>query len=222
MFLPMSLRIFSRVCFNVADIRLEVENLSKSYNNTNVFSSLSFSLPDKESLGVVGGNGRGKTTLLNIIAGLEKPTSGALSVSAKIGYVMQRGGYVERLSLKDNLLFFATLHGLSNRQAKERIEYCVEVCRLSRELNKRADKCSFGWTKRLSVAIALLNSPELLLLDEAASGLDTQSKEDLGQILHRLKNEGCCLVMVSHHKAEILEFCEKILDIETGTILCEN
>ena len=200
----------------VNSIVLFVENLSKSYNNIEVFSKLSFSLREKESLGIVGGNGRGKTTLLNIIAGLEKPTSGAISLSSKIGYVMQRGGYVERLSLRDNLRFFAELHGLKKQEAKDRIEYCVEICRLSEELNKRADKCSYGWTKRLSVAIALLSSPQLLLLDEAASGLDTQSKEDFCIILHRLKNEGNSLVMVSHYKAEIAEFCEKMLDIETG------
>ena len=201
---------------------LFAENLSKSYSNTEVFSELSFSLAEKESLGVVGGNGRGKTTLLNIIAGLEKPTSGVVTSCAKIGYVMQRGGYVERLSLMDNLRFFAELHGLKRQQAKDRIEYCIEVCRLSGELSKRADRCSFGWTKRLSVAIALLCSPGLLLLDEAASGLDTQSKEDFSQILKRLKSDGCSLVMVSHYKAEISEFCEKILDIETGAITCEN
>jgi ABC-type multidrug transport system ATPase subunit len=200
----------------MGNIVLLVDNLSKSYN-TEVFSKLSFSISEKESLGIVGGNGKGKTTLLNIIAGLEKPTSGTVSLSAKVGYVMQRGGYVERLSLRDNLRFFAELHGLQKQEAKDRIEFCVEVCRLSGELNKRADKCSYGWTKRLSVAIALLSSPRLLLLDEAASGLDTQSKEDFSQILHRLKSDGCSLVMVSHYKAEISEFCEKILDIEASS-----
>lgn len=200
---------------------LIAENISKSYD-TDVFTGLSFSVSEKESLGIIGGNGRGKTTLLNIIAGLDRPSSGTLINNQKTGYVMQNGGLIERLSVDDNLKYYAELYGLSKTEAKQRIEYCIELCRLSGQLTKRVDKCSYGWKKRLSIALALLPSPKLLLLDEAGSGLDADSRRDFAAAVHSLKREGCSLIMVSHHNDEISEFCEKILDIETGKMYCVN
>jgi ABC-2 type transport system ATP-binding protein len=191
---------------------LVVESLAKSYDRE-IFSGLSFSIGEGESLGIIGGNGKGKTTLLNIIAGLEKPTSGVVSNLAATGYVMQQGGFIERLSLLDNLRFFCSLHGLKRDEAAERIAFCVDACNLSEQLKKRADKCSYGWKKRLCVAIALIPSPQLLLLDEATSGLDAKSRALLETTLRQLQKGGCSLIVVSHDKAEISGFCDRIIEL---------
>ena len=198
------------------DHLITVEGLSKSYGAP-VFQNVAFSLRRGEALGVTGGNGSGKTTLLNIVAGLEQPDAGTINKTCRIGYVTQKAGLFARLSCLDNMRYVCALNGLSKQTAARRIEECAALCGVTDFLRKKAGLCSGGMAQRLNVAMALLPGPDLLLLDEAAAGLDSRSRDSLRALLGDfVKGNG--VIMVSHYREELAGICARALEMETGRI----
>jgi ABC-type multidrug transport system ATPase subunit len=154
--------------------RLTVRELEKHHGKS-LFEPLSFSLSKGEGLGIYGHSGCGKTTLLDMVAGLQRADSGECKVHGRIGYAMQNDGFQESLSCLDNLKREASLCGISGKAAKERIELCAKQCEAIPFLKKRLSKCSLGMRLKVALAAALLAEPELLLDDEF-SALDETAK----------------------------------------------
>jgi ABC-2 type transport system ATP-binding protein len=196
---------------------LTLSGIQKRWDE-DLFAPVSFSIAPGEGLGIVGYNGSGKTTLLDVIAGLEKPTAGTCEVTGRIGYVMQQVGFVESLSFKDNLRTEANLCGLRGAEAAEQIRLIAARLEILPFWTKRYSKGSSGMRGRLSVAAALLASPQLLLLDEAFNFLDAQSIEQTRHVLRAEKERGAALVMVSHDQSDFAGLCERILTLPNADI----
>ena len=178
-----------------------------------LLKSVSFALGAGQGIGIRGHNGCGKTTLLDIIAGLQKQNSGSCTVNATIGYVMQKSGFQEGLSCLDNLRLEAAICGFKGNSASERVAQCAQDCRLGDFLRKKARKCSAGMRARLAIAMALIPEPGLLLLDEAFSALDDSTRLSIVNLLEQKKRRGMAIVMVSHSREDLPALCERLLEL---------
>ena len=198
-----------------APMTLSVQGISKAYKAP-LFESVSFTLAAGEGLGILGHNGCGKTTLLDIIAGIQKPDAGTVVCYTPVGYVMQSDSFQDALSCQDNLRLEAALCGFKGRDAQERIQRVAAQCDTLGYLKKRLSKCSAGMRARISIAAALLPAPGLLLLDEAFSALDIESQARIKSLLTDEKARGMSLVMVSHNRDDFNGLCENILTLSSA------
>jgi ABC-type multidrug transport system ATPase subunit len=199
------------------DAVLTLEGVCKR-RGEEIFAPVSFVLGPGEGLGVFGYNGSGKTTLLDVISGIERPTAGRCVVNGTVGYVMQHAGFQESLSFKDNLLTEAYLSGLRGHQAAEQAHLAAARLEILPFWTRRYAKGSSGMRGRLSVAAALLASPQILLLDEAFSFLDERSIAQTRHVLLAEKERGAALVMVSHDRDDFSGLCERILTLPSAEI----
>jgi len=196
---------------------LILENIQKCWSEE-LFAPVSCTLGPGEGLGIFGYNGSGKTTLLDIIAGIEQPTTGKLTVNGSIGYVMQHAGFYESLSLKDNLMTEAYLCGLRGEEARAQVHLIAARLEILPFWTKQYSKGSSGMKGRLSVAAALLASPQILLLDEAFNYLDERSCAQTHHVLRAEKERGATLVMVSHNREHFTGLCERVLTLPSAEI----
>ena len=196
---------------------LILENIQKHWSEA-VFAPVNCTLSSGEGLGIFGYNGSGKSTLLDIIAGIEQPTAGKLTVNGSIGYVMQHAGFYESLSFKDNLMTEAYLCGLRGDEAKTQVHLAAARLEMLPFWTKRYSKGSSGMKGRLSVAAALLSTPQILLLDEAFNYLDERSIGQTHHVLRAEKERGATLVMVSHNREHFVGLCERVLTLPSAEI----
>lgn len=175
-----------------------------------------------ESLGVVGKNSAGKTTLLKILATILKPDEGRLilfgkdalkdlkSVRKKIAFVPEFPSLLEELSVHENLMFFSQLKGAKVKDS------LISDLMLEPFLNTIVQNASKGIKQRLAIAVALLGEPELVILDEPTSGLDVESATVVREMLKRLKEEGITIIVSSHIEEDIKSVCDRIFFINNG------
>ena len=205
------------IFINTDIVKITAEGLSKSFGAV-LFKDISFSVFSGEALGITGGNGRGKTTLLNIVAGLEKPSSGSVWLSGNLGYVMQNDSLIPSLTVLDSLKMTAALNKLPRKTADLKIKEAIDFWELESFLKKRVFKCSMGMKRRLNIALAVLGSPEILLLDEAYSPLDAGGREKLRKYLEGFLSGGGAILTVAHEERELSGLCRRALNIETGGV----
>lgn len=208
---------------------IEVKNISKRYRNT-VLDDISFTAEKGQCIGIIGANGCGKTTLLSIMAGVNKAQSGKIyynneladrkSVFKKyIAYVPQENPLIDELTTKDNLLLWLG----SNKKIKDGFENGVlKDLGIDEFLNKQVNELSGGMKRRLSIGISLSNNAPIMLLDEPGSALDIYGKQEVNSyILNYVKNGGT-IVMSTHDRDEI-DLCTKLYKIEDGILKeCEG
>ncbi len=202
---------------------VHVRSLGKSFGGRKVLSCVTFSLDEGKALGVIGPNAVGKTTLLKILATILKPDEGDLilfgedalrnpeKVRKEISYVPEFPSVMEELTVMENLKFFASLR---RKKVKEDV---LELLNLEPFLTVPVSKVSKGIKQRLSLAIALISEPRLLILDEATSGLDAESTEVILNTLLRLKEKGVTIVMASHLKEEVERVCDETYALYNGS-----
>lgn len=184
-----------------------------------------------EFFGLLGPNGAGKTTALSILCGLLSPNSGAVAVlgmtyrddpnviKRKIGIVPQEIALYDRLTGRENLVFFGKLLGLGGKLLKERVGSCLEIAQLSQRAEHPVSTYSGGMKRRLNLAIGLLNEPLLLFLDEPTVGIDTQSRHLIHQEMRHLHQQGTTLLYTTHYMEEAQELCSRIAILDNGHIL---
>lgn len=208
---------------------IEVKNISKRYRNT-VLDDISFTAEKGQCVGIIGANGCGKTTLLSIMAGVNKAQSGKIyynneladrkSVFKKyIAYVPQENPLIDELTTKDNLLLWLG----SNRKIKDGFENGVlKDLGIDEFLNKQVNELSGGMKRRLSIGISLSNNAPIMLLDEPGSALDIYGKQEVNSyILNYVKNGGT--VVMSTHDRDEIDLCTKLYKIEDGILKeCEG
>lgn len=182
---------------------IEVNRISFSYRKKPVLSDISFRAEEGECLAVVGANGRGKSTLLAILAGILKLKDGTAICRGKLGYLPQSIALFEDMTVEDNLRFFA---GLAKCEVPKELPF-----RLDDKRKERVGKLSGGQKRQVSIACALLGEPKVLLLDEPAAGLDVEYRESLLQLLQEKKAAGCTILYVGHEPLEIADICDKLL-----------
>jgi ABC-2 type transport system ATP-binding protein len=183
---------------------------------------LSLDIAQGSLFGLLGPNGSGKTTLISILCGLLKAGSGQVSVDAVPSLVPQDYAFYPRMSILENLEFFAGVQGLRGSLAQERIAEMLRISGLEENLRKRAEDCSGGMKRRLNIAIGLLTKPKLLFLDEPTVGIDPQSRHFILQAVRQINRQGCTVVYTSHYMEEVEELCDEIGILDLGTLLCRG
>lgn len=195
---------------------------------------LSLEVAQGTYLGILGPNGAGKTTLLRLLAGLLAPTQGhitlfgrsiqgeRIALRRRIGYVAQRSGVDEYLSGRGNLLLAGRLHGLRGADLRHRTQALLEILGLAEHAERQAATYSGGMRRRLALACSLVQQPDLLLLDEPTTGLDTAGKAALWSYLSALHQTGLTIIATSHDTQEIERYCSRVALIHAGRLILEG
>jgi len=205
---------------------LEVKHLVKQYPNVTAVDGISFSIEPGICFGLLGPNGAGKTTTIEIAEGIIKATSGeilykgrprARTFHEEIGIQFQSTSLLDYLTVRESLETFRSLY-----KTPMALDTLVEFCQLEDILDKRHNRISGGQRQRLLIAIALVNNPELLFLDEPTTGLDPQARRHLWGIVETIKSEGKTIIMTTHYMEEAQHLCDEIAIIDKGKIIKEG
>lgn len=208
-------------------------NLSRSFGPVKAVSNLNLTILRGELYGLVGPDGSGKTTTMRLLSGIMEPTEGdalvagfsVLSapeeVKARIGYMSQRFGLYEDLTVLENLLFYADLYDVPDRERKERVGRLLAFSDLEPFRQRLAGALSGGMKQKLGLACALVHTPEVLLLDEPTNGVDPVSRRDFWRILYDLLREGVTILLSTSYLDEA-ERCTRIGLIHQGGIILEG
>ena len=211
--------------------QIEVKNVYKSFRNVHAVRGISFSIQPGTFVALLGPNGAGKTTLVEMMEGLRKPDSGEIFIQGKnwkknekelrkiIGLSLQETRFPDKLKVGEIVALFASFFKLGT----ERVNEVIELVGLESKRQSLAKNLSGGQRQRLALAVALLNNPQILFLDEPTTGLDPHSRLDLWNILQELKNKGnTTLILTTHYMEEAQSLCEHIIIIDEGKIIKEG
>lgn len=208
-----------------------INDVTKTFQDKRVLTDIHFTMQPGRIYGFIGPSGSGKTTLVRMIAGMEEPTMGSiymmdkkvpdLSLTEKIGFMAQSDALYMDLSGRENLKFFASLYRMSSKKTAERIEYTSRLVGLREELGKKVKNYSGGMKRRLSLAIALLHDPDILILDEPTVGIDPELRQNIWHELRQLKEDNKTIIITTHVMDEA-ERCDYIAMIKEGRILTEG
>ncbi len=208
---------------------IEVRELIFDYPGLRALDQVSFSLPDHSITALVGPNGAGKSTLMRCLAALERPLSGSIRLGVvdvlaqprechqHVGYLSDFFGLYNDLTVNQCLRFIAGAYAVNDPLST--IERTLDDLNLSDWRDYRAGDLSRGLRQRLGIAQAILQRPQVLLLDEPASGLDPQARSDLARLLLRLKDSGITVMVSSHILAELSEYSTHMLILEKGRVI---
>lgn len=204
---------------------VKVENVTKYFKQEKVLDDVNMNLETGHIYGIVGKNGAGKTVLFKIIAGFIKPSSGKVTVAGKIigvdrdfpdslGLIIETPGFLSQYNAYQNLLYLANIN---NKISKEDIKEAIRMVGLDLDSNKKVGKFSLGMRQRLGIAQAIMENPNLIILDEPMNGLDKKGIEDVKELLLKLKGDGKTILMASHY-AEDMEICDEVFQMEDGKL----
>lgn len=204
---------------------VKVENVTKYFKQEKVLDDVNMNLETGHIYGIVGKNGAGKTVLFKIIAGFIKPSSGKVTVAGKIigvdrdfpdslGLIIETPGFLSQYNAYQNLLYLANIN---NKISKEDIKESIRMVGLDPDSNKKVGKFSLGMRQRLGIAQAIMENPNLIILDEPMNGLDKKGIEDVKELLLKLKDDGKTILMASHY-AEDMEICDEVFQMEDGKL----
>ncbi len=210
---------------------LEIKNLTKKYGKSIALDHLNLEIKREEIFGFVGPNGAGKTTTMRIVSGLLKADSGEVHVDgvdagtnnkglkSKIGYMPDFFGVYDNLKAMEYMEFYASIYGIVGNKAKKLCLELMDLVRLSDRADSYVDEMSRGMKQRLCLARSLVHNPELLILDEPASGLDPRARVEMKEILKELHNRGKTILISSHILPELSQMCSHIGIIEKGKMV---
>jgi ABC-2 type transport system ATP-binding protein len=205
---------------------LEVKNLVKKYNQVVAVDGISFSLRKGICFGLLGPNGAGKTTTIEVIEDVIPPTAGEIfykgaprtpSFKEEVGIQFQSTALLNLLTVRETL---ETFQSFFTKTAT--VEELVKLCRLDEFLDQYNDKISGGQRQRFLLALALVNRPELLFLDEPSTGLDPQARRNLWDLIRRIKAEGKTLILTTHYMEEAQHLCDEVAIMDYGKIIAQG
>lgn len=206
---------------------VQISDISQKFGEKTVLKNINMNVEKGEILGLLGPSGAGKTTLIKILTGQLKPTSGTAAVFGKdsssltgkdyrrIGMMMDNFGLYDRMSCYDNLLFFAKLYGIS----KAKIAESLERVGLLEAKKTVASNLSKGMRSRLLLARVLMTEPQILFLDEPTSGLDPATTEEIHKVILEEKKKGVTIFLTTHNMAEAEKLCDHIALLNDGNIV---
>ncbi|MCU0941167.1 MAG: ATP-binding cassette domain-containing protein [Hydrogenophaga sp.] len=211
-----------------------VIDLVKRYGETTVVDGLSFDIQPGECLGVIGPNGAGKTTTIRMCLGLTEPDAGritafgldmpgdALAIKARLGVVAQMDTLDPDFNCAENLLVYGRYFGIQDAVIRERIPRLLEFAALTHKGKARPGELSGGMKRRLSLARALVNDPQLLMLDEPTTGLDPQARHLMWERLQLLLQQGKSILLTTHFMDEAERLCSRLLVLDHGRKIAEG
>ena len=213
---------------------IEARGLVKRFDSFTAVDGVDVRVERGEAFGFLGPNGAGKTSTMRMIACVSPPTSGELLVlgldpgadgariRARLGVVAQDDTLDTELTVRDNLLVYGRYFDLPRPLVRERAQELLEFVQLADRQDSRVDSLSGGMKRRLSIARALVNQPELLLLDEPTTGLDPQARHLVWDRLYNLKRQGVTLVLTTHYMDEAEQLCDRLVIMDRGRIVAEG
>ena len=212
-------------------LQIEVKNVFKSFKDVHAVRGISLAIPPGEFVALLGPNGAGKTTMVEMMEGLRKPDRGEIFIQGKnwqknsnelrkiIGLSLQETRFAEKLTIRETMRLFASFFELGI----ERVDEIIALTELESKRKSPVGTLSGGQRQRLALAVALLNRPQILFLDEPTTGLDPHSRLDLWNILKELKDRGeTTLILTTHYMEEAESLCDHIIIIDEGQILREG
>lgn len=213
---------------------VQIRNLTVSYGTLKAVRGISFEIPKGDVFGFIGPNGAGKSTTIKVLATLIRPDAGIVKIDGisvpdnpmtirrKIGYMPDYFGTYEDLTAAEYLHFFAAAYQLPRADRERTIADVLQLTDLSQKADAAVDSLSRGMKQRLGLARVLLHDPDLLLLDEPASGLDPRARIEVRELLKALKAMGKTIIISSHILHELAQFCTRIGIVEAGQLVAEG
>ena len=208
-----------------------LKGINKFYGPRQVLKDINLQLQRGEIFGLLGPSGCGKTTIVKIVAGILEASSGEtyvldklmpdLNMMNKIGYMAQADALYITLTAEENLRFFGSIYGMSKAQIKRRIDEVMALVNLSDEIKKPVQEYSGGMKRRLSLAIALLHSPPILVLDEPTVGIDPLLRRDIWRELYILAEQGVSILVTTHVMDEA-EKCHQLAMLREGILIAQG
>lgn len=210
---------------------LKVENVTKYYGTNLAVDHLSFTVDDGEIFGLLGSNGAGKTTTFRMIMGLLDATSGKItldgkkidySVTDKIGFVTEERSLLTKMTVKEQIIYYGRLKGLSEKEILKRLDDWLERFQIKEYKNRKIKELSKGNQQKIQFISAVINEPKLLILDEPFTGLDPINVKLLKEAIYSLQKKGCSIIFSSHQMEHIEQFCEKLVILVKGKTVLEG
>lgn len=213
---------------------IEIKGLTKRYGNFTALDHLDLTIGNGVVFGFVGANGAGKTTTFNLLSTLLAPDEGdaliggesiktaPAAVRRKIGYMPDFFGVYDQLKADEYLEFFGASYGMSTLEIKQQIPRVLNLVNLIDKRYEYVDDLSRGMKQRLCLARTLMHNPEVLILDEPASGLDPRARVEMRDVLHSLKKMGKTILISSHILPELAEMCDEIGVIDQGKLIAHG
>ncbi len=218
----------------MAEPLFSVRNLTKRFGDNTVVNDLSFDIAPGECLGVIGPNGAGKTTTIRMCLGQSAPDSGSIlalglrmpqdarAIKARLGVVSQFDTLDPDFNLEENILVYGRYFGMKTADIKARVPQLLEFASLTHKAKAKPGELSGGMKRRLSLARALVNDPDLLMLDEPTTGLDPQARHLMWERLQVLLQRGKSILLTTHFMDEAERLCSRLLVIDHGKKIAEG
>jgi ABC-2 type transport system ATP-binding protein len=212
---------------------IEVDELSKRFGRVRAVDRVSFSVQQGEVVGLLGPNGSGKTTLMRVLTGFFPPTSGraaiagrdvqeeSMEVRRRVGYVPEHVVLYPELPVRRFLQFVADVKGVRRAQRRTQIDGVIEGCGLQEVVKRQIGKLSRGYRQRVAIAQALLNDPEILILDEPTVGLDPRQTVEIRNLLRELGGRRT-LLLCTHILSEVSLLCGRVIVVDRGRVVAED
>src|SRR4249920_1808720 len=213
-----------------SEVLVRARGLTKKFGEFTAVDGIDFDLRRGEAFGFLGPNGAGKSSTMRMIGCVSPPTGGELTIlgldpvadgpriRARLGVVPQEDTLDVELTVRENLLIYGRYFGLSRDVISERTERLLDFVELSDRADDQVEPLSGGMKRRLTIARSLINEPDILLLDEPTTGLDTQARHAVWDRLFRLKQQGVTLVLTTHYMDEAEQLCDRLVVMDAGKI----
>lgn len=211
---------------------IELKNIAKSFGKQNVLKNINLNVQQGQIMGLIGPSGSGKSTIIKIALGIEVADKGTAEIFeakmpnrkllSKIGYMAQTDALYMTLTGFENLKFYAKMKGIKSSELQLQIDHVAEVVDLKDALNKRVEGYSGGMMRRLSLGIALLGNPKLLILDEPTVGIDPALRRKIWRELKRIKNNGQSILITTHVMDEAEQVDEVALILDGNVIALDS
>ena len=208
--------------------------LRKQFGTFTAVDGVDFDVRPGEAFGLLGPNGAGKTSTMKMIACASPASAGELrifgmdpaedasAIKARLGVVPQTDNLDSELTVRENLLMYARYFDIPSKTARNRVEELLAFVQLAERRDAQVESLSGGMKRRLTIARALVNEPELVMLDEPTTGLDPQARHLIWERLYRLKRQGATLFLTTHYMDEAEQLCDRILVMDKGRIVAEG
>ncbi len=213
---------------------IHARSLVKRFGDFTAVDGIDLDVQPGESFGFLGPNGAGKSSTMRMVGCVSKPTEGTLrilgldpaqhgvTIRAKLGVCPQQDTLDTELTIRQNLMTYARYFGIRRRVARAKADELLEFVQLAERADAKVDSLSGGMKRRVTIARALINDPEIVLLDEPTTGLDPQARHLVWERLFRLKQQGVTLVLTTHYMDEAEQLCDRLVVMDAGKIVAEG